>query len=87
MLDQSATVYEQTVRTTRTYLGPAAERFIERQVKNHLDKEPEKLTAADIAQLIDWIRISVSFLTEDSLMIEEYIDQLRQLAGQEGNDD
>jgi len=74
------TIYEQLVQTTRIYLGPAAERFIDRQVKNHLNKEPEDITSADLDQLIDWIRISVSFLTEDNQLIEEYVYQLSQLA-------
>lgn len=74
------TVYKEAVRITYTYLGPAAERFIDRQIKNHLDKEPVQLKASDIGKLIDWIRIAVSFLTEDSDLIEEYIHQLKQIA-------
>ena len=30
-------------------------------------------------QLIDWIRVAVSLLTEDSAIIEEYIAQLERL--------
>lgn len=74
------TLYQEAVRVTYTYLGPAAERFIDRQIKNHLDKEPTQLTASDITKLIDWIRIAVSFLTEDSDLIEEYVHQLKQIA-------
>ncbi len=76
---KSSNVYQRVIETTQTYLGPAAERFIDRQVKNHLDKEPHQLIAEDISKLIDWIRISVSFLTEDSQLIEEYVHQLRQI--------
>lgn len=82
MPDTTGTIYDQTVATTKAYLGPAAERFIDRQIKNHLDKEPVDLTAEDVSKLIDWIRISVSFLTEDSQVIEEYIGQLRELTHQ-----
>jgi hypothetical protein len=72
--------YQQVVTISHTYLGPAAERFIDRQIKNHLDKDPTELNAGDISKLIDWIRIAVSFLTEDSELIEEYIHQLKQVA-------
>lgn len=75
------TIYQQVVEATHTYMGPAAERFIDRQIKNHLNKEPSQLTAHDIHELIDWIKIAVSFLTEDSALIEEYIRQLKQIAG------
>jgi hypothetical protein len=77
--DTKNALYDKVVRISKTYLGPAAERFIYRQVKNHLDKEPEQLQLADMTVLIDWVRISVSFLTEDSNVIEEYVHQLNQL--------
>ena len=74
------TLYEQVVETTHTYLGPAADRFIARQVQNHLKKRPEQLSQADLAALIDWIQIAVSLLTEDSDIIEDYISALKELA-------
>jgi hypothetical protein len=61
------------------YLGPAADRFIDRQIQNHLSKEPEELSKEDLSKLIDWIQAAVSFLTEDSEIIEEYISQLGKL--------
>jgi len=73
------TTYEQTVRITHTYLGPAAGRFVDRQVRNHLHKEPAGMTRKDLVRLIDWIRIAVSFLTDDSRIVDEYIRQLKEL--------
>ena len=78
----SETLYDRVVRVTHVYLGPAADRFIARQVQNHLHKEPEELSAQDLTQLIDWIRVTVSLLTEDSEIIEEYISQLVSLTKQ-----
>jgi hypothetical protein len=72
--------YDQVVRITHVYLGPAADRFISRQVQNHLHKPPEQLTYADLDRLIDWIRVAVSLITEDSEIIEEYTLQLQRLA-------
>jgi hypothetical protein len=72
-------LYNRVVRVTHVYLGPAADRFIDRQIEHHLHKEPEDLTVSDLSKLIDWIRVAVSFLTEDSEIIEEYIEQLTKL--------
>jgi hypothetical protein len=77
----SPSLYDQVVRVTNVYLGPAAERFIARQVENHLHKSPEELSSKDLLSLIDWIRVVVSLLTEDSEIIEEYADELQKLAG------
>jgi len=74
------TVYDQVVRITQTYLGPAANRFVARQVENHLHKNPEDLSLADVLLLIDWIRVAVALLTEDSSIVEAYIAQLQKLA-------
>jgi hypothetical protein len=73
-------LYEKVVRVTHVYLGPAADRFIARQVQNHLHKSPEELSEADLLKLIDWIRAAVSLLTEDSAIVEEYAGQLERLA-------
>jgi hypothetical protein len=76
----SNSIYKSVVEITHEYLGPAADRFISRQVRNHLHKEPEKLTRADLSRLVDWIRVTVALLTDDSKLIEEYIEQLQQLS-------
>ena len=78
------TVYDHVVRITHVYLGPAADRFIDRQVQNHLHKEPQAITTDDLAKLIDWIRVAVSLLTEDSELVEEYTNQLQSLVRPRG---
>jgi hypothetical protein len=75
-----ASLYIQVVDITHTYLGPAADRFIARQVQNHLHKEPAELSHNDLAKLIDWVRVAISFITEDSALIDEYVTRLQQLA-------
>ncbi len=74
------TLYQQIIHVTHIYLGPAANRFIARQVKGHLHKDPEDITKSDLKKLIDWIQVAVSLLTDDSEVIEEYIFQLHKLA-------
>ncbi len=73
------TLYDKVVRVTHVYLGPAADRFIIRQVQNHLHKQPDDLSVADLGKLVDWIRVAVSLLTDDSELVEEYIDELTKL--------
>lgn len=75
--------YDQVVKVTHVYLGPAADRFLARQVQSHLHKPPEKLTKEDLVKLIDWIRVAVSLLTDDSEVVEEYITQLQKLCSDE----
>ncbi len=74
-------LHDKVVQVTYIYLGPAADRFIARHIENHLHKPPDKLTQADLSELIDWIQAAVSLLTEDEEMIEEYITKLKALAG------
>jgi hypothetical protein len=76
----NSSVYDQVVRVTHVYLGPAADRFIARQVENHLHKSPAELSQADLLSLIDWIRVVVSLLTEDNELVEEYTNELQKLA-------
>lgn len=80
MATSPTTLYIQVVRITHVYLGPAADRFINRQIHNHLHKEPEKISPADLEGLIAWIRIAVSLITDNSELVEEYTNQLESLA-------
>ncbi len=80
MSDIRNKTYAEAVKISRDYLGPAAERFIERQVRSHLNKDPADLQPHDLYKLLDWIRISVSFLSEDADVVEDYVHQLRKLA-------
>ena len=71
-------LYEQTVATTADYLGPAARRFVDRQIYYHLDKNPSSLTKQDLKKLIDWLRVSLAVITNDLNLIDEYILRLEQ---------
>lgn len=78
-MDRSPRLYDNVVHVTQNYLGPAADRFITRQIRNHLRKDPEQLAKQDLEDLIDWIKVAMSFLTEDHDLIEEYIEDLHGL--------
>ncbi len=72
-------LYCKVVTITEDYLGPAAKRFIDRQIENHLNKDPESITKADLAELNDWIVAVVSLLTEDEKVVSEYTNRLESL--------
>jgi hypothetical protein len=78
-------VYTRVVDITHIYLGPAADRFIDRQIQNHLHKEPAKLEVADLDLLIDWVRVAVALLTDDGEIVEEYVLQLQRIAKPDAN--
>lgn len=73
------TLYDSVVRITDDYLGPAADRFVSRQIRNHLQKEPNQLAKRDLASLIDWIRIAMSLITDDDNLVNNYIEALEDL--------
>lgn len=76
-------LYEQTIDVTSDYLGPAARRFIDRQVKSHLNKPPGTLADEDLESLIDWLRAAVSILTDDNSLVLEYTTRLKNLTKQD----
>jgi hypothetical protein len=74
------TTYDEVVNITKDYLGPAAERFISKQVTFHLKKEPQELAKTDLPKLTEWIRVSIALLTEDSKMVDDCVGRISKLA-------
>lgn len=64
-------VYEQTVTILQDYLGPAADRFLTRQIDFHLKKKPAQLTKSDLPKLVEWVKVSIALLTDDKAMVDE----------------
>ena len=73
-------LYEQLVEITLHYLGPAADRFVRRQIVNHLKKEPEQLVKKDLRELMDWIEIAMQLVTNDEKLVREYISELKTIS-------
>jgi hypothetical protein len=71
--------YSKVVKVTYGYLGPAAERFVARQIRNHLDKEPERLERQELAGLIDWFSMAMAVCSEDEQVVQRYAADLRVL--------
>lgn len=80
MNNKAATLYSEVVDITYDYLGPAADRFVTRQIRSHLGKAPEELKKRDLRDLISWIKVAMSLLTDDDQLINKYISDLKALA-------
>jgi hypothetical protein len=72
-------LYHSVIQATTEYLGPAAPRFIDRQIQNHLKKEPEELVRADMPVLIDWSKIALALLTDDRKVVLSYVEDLNNI--------
>jgi hypothetical protein len=75
-----STLYDEVVNVTYDYLGPAADRFVVRQIRNHLQKDPGELRRKDLRSLIDWIQLAMRLISDDSQVIDRYMADLESLA-------
>jgi len=75
-------LYEEVVNVTYEYLGPAADRFVARQIRNHLQKDPDQLKQKDLRKLIEWIQLAMRLVSNDAAVIDHYIAELKVLAKQ-----
>jgi hypothetical protein len=75
------TLYEEVTRIAEDYLGPAASRFIDRLISNHLHKAPQDLKKHDIKELTTWTRLAVSMITNEEETVEDFVERLRLLGG------
>jgi len=80
MAATQTTLYEKVVDVTTEYLGPASERFIDRQIRTHLDKKPQELSKKDLLKLIDWLKLVLAMLTEDDQTVDDFTSDLLFLA-------
>jgi cobalamin biosynthesis protein CbiG len=69
-------LYSQIVLITEEYLGPAARRFVARQISSHLHKTPSEITRADLPKLVEWTRVTLGLLTDDRTVVEEYTQKI-----------
>jgi hypothetical protein len=78
----NTSLYDDVVTITYDYLGPAADRFVVRQIRNHLQKDPSELRHEDLRQLIDWIQLAMRLISDDSKIVDRYVADLESLAKQ-----
>ncbi len=78
-------LYHKVIEVTYEYLGPAAERFVMREIEAHLKKSPEDLTKEDVAKLHDWSKLALALLTEDSSVVDAYSQSLLSIVQENGS--
>jgi hypothetical protein len=61
---------DRVINVTQNYLGPAGARFIKRQIIFHLKIKPQDLRREDLPKLVEWVKVSLALLTEDSQMVD-----------------
>lgn len=76
---QQSNLYDEVVHVTYEYLGPAADRFVARQIRNHLQKDPTQLERKDLKQLIDWIQLAMRLISDDTRVVDHYMADLEEL--------
>ncbi len=64
-------LYESLVEVIEDYLGPAASRFVDRQITFHLGIKPENITTKDLSKLVEWIKVSLALLTDDKKFVDD----------------
>lgn len=75
-----ATLYHQLVTVLEAYLGPTADRFVQRHVQYHLHKPYENLSRDDIPELASWIKISLAMLSDDTRIVTACEQEVLSLA-------
>jgi hypothetical protein len=73
-------LYQSVLQIATGYLGPASERFIRRQVNQHLYKDPEALSRKDIPELANRVHISIGPSVADPKVADEFRLKLLALA-------
>ena len=73
------TLYPKIVGISEEFLGPAGERFIRRQVETHLAIKPENITVQHLPQLVDWMRLMFTMITNDQKVVDDFTSQLLDL--------
>lgn len=73
-------LFEKVVAITEDYLGPAAPRFVTRQISFHLGKTPEELLDSDIPKLAEWTKATLAMLTDDKTIVKDYTVKILELA-------
>ncbi len=67
---------DEVVKIVNDYLGPASERFVDRNIRTHLGKEPEDLSKEDILKMCNWMKISLSIISSNAQIAQEAVDRI-----------
>jgi hypothetical protein len=72
-------LYDRVIGITQEYLGPVSKRCIDRQITNHLHKQPEEIDENDLKLLVSWVEALTALLTGDKQVSKELTRRLELL--------
>lgn len=58
-------LYDDVVNLAKAYLGPAAQKFVDRQIKGHLDTDKSQLDKSHLDELAKWCYTSGKLLMDE----------------------
>ncbi len=72
-------LYDNITAITRNHLGLEADRFVTRQIRSHLQKDPETLQRNELRRLIYWIELAMRTIYSDQPAVDAYMQDLETL--------
>ena len=73
-------LYDEIVTISKDYLGPAGQRFVDRQIVFHLNKYPQDLKKEDVPKLVEWIKVTLALFADDPKKVNECSQRILKLA-------
>ncbi len=64
------TIYDNLLETTKYYMGPAADRFLKRQLSGHLNISPDELNTQHLDDLAEWCLTSAKLIIDEDKAME-----------------
>ncbi len=58
-------LYDNVVSVAKEYIGPAGQKFVDRQISSHLGVSPAEITNANLEELAKWCLSSGKMLIGD----------------------
>lgn len=58
-------LYDDVVNLAKTYMGPAAQKFVDRQIKGHLEVDKAQLDSSHLEELAKWCYTSGKLLMDE----------------------
>ena len=71
-------LYDDVIELAKMYLGPAARKFVDRQIKGHLEIDGSQLAPDDLEELAKWCYTSSKLLMND-VKAREFSEKIKAL--------
>ncbi len=71
--------YEKIVNIVQDYLGPAASRFVDKQLDFHLNRKDKNIRQSEVIRVGEWMRVGLALITQDKKIVEECFSRIEKL--------